>query len=112
MSHFKRLPQFEKELDKLSKKYRSLPEDLKIFEQIINERPQGIGTNFVTIHHSDQVRVVKARLACRSLRDRSVRIVYAYHDEIVTFVYIELYFKGNKESEDRERIKSYLSDIS
>jgi hypothetical protein len=31
MSHFKKLPEFEKELVKLSKKYRSLAEDIKKF---------------------------------------------------------------------------------
>jgi hypothetical protein len=68
----------------------------------------GFGTNFVIIHHSENTKIIKTRLACKSLRDRSIRIIYAYHENITTFVYIEIYFKGHKENEDRQRIVDYL----
>jgi|SRR3989344_5577646 len=111
MSHFNQLPEFEKEFLKLSRKYPSLPSDLKKLETLISLHPVGLGTNFVTIHHSLEVKIVKTRLACKSLRDRSMRIIYAYHESTTTFVHIEIYFKGNKENEDRERIKAYLKNI-
>ncbi len=111
MSHFNSLPEFERELLKLSKKYRSLPEDLEKLEKLISFKPVGFGTNFVTIHHSPIVKIVKTRLACKSLRDRSIRIIYAYHNDTVTFVYIEIYFKGDKENEDRDRIKDYINNL-
>lgn len=112
MSHFDKLPEFEKEFSKLSKKYPSLAEDLKKFEKLVTMNATGFGVNFVTIHHSEKVKLVKARLACKSLRDRSIRVIYAYHNDTITFVYIELYFKGDKENEDRERIAQYLKSIS
>jgi hypothetical protein len=137
MSHFDKLPEFEKEFSKLSKKYPSLAEDLKKFEKLISLKPVGFGVNFVIIHHSEKVnpvreptrdinpratnrqseafsngvKIVKARLACKSLRNRSIRIIYAYHGDTVTFVYIELYFKGDKENEDRERIRQYIKKL-
>lgn len=110
MSHFKQLPEFDKEFKKLSKKYPSLVGDLKSFEKIIETYPVGVGTNFVILHHAPNVKIVKARLACKSLRGRSVRVVYAYHDDTITFVYIEVYFKGEKENEDRARIEEYLKN--
>ena len=85
MSHFSRTSEFEREFSKLSKKYRSLSEDL--------------------------IKIVKTRLACKSLRNRSIRIIYAYKESTVTFVYIEIYFKGDKENEDRERINLYLKSL-
>src|SRR3989344_4041080 len=103
MSRFSQTPEFEKEFLRLSSKYPSLPEDLKKLEKLISLSPVGIGTNFVTIHHLPKVKIVKTRLACKSLRDRSMRIIYAYHDVAVAFVYIEIYFKGDKESEERGR---------
>jgi hypothetical protein len=112
MSHFSKLPEFEKEFSKLSKKYPSLPDDLKKLERLIALNPVGMGTNFVTIHHSEEAKIVKARLACKSLKERSVRIIYAYHEYITTFVHIEIYFKGDKENEDSLRIKHYLSSLS
>lgn len=108
MSHFNYLPEFEKEFKKLEKKYPSLSEDIKRFEKIIELNSIGIGKNFVTIHHSRDIKIVKARLACKSLRNNSMRIVYAYENSSVTFVYIEIYFKGNKENENRNRIEEYI----
>lgn len=111
MSHSNQLPEFEKELKRLGKKYPSLLGDLERFEKIIKSSPLGIGTNFVTVHHSPKVKIVKARLACKSLQGRSMRIVYAYHDDTITFVYIEIYYKGDKENEDRKRIEEYIQNV-
>jgi len=111
MNHFNALPEFEKEFKRLSKKYPSLRKDLDDLEKVLRIFPTGTGKNFAIIHHSETVKIVKTRLACKSLRNRSMRIIYAYHENKVTFVYIELYFKGNKENEDYERIKRYLLDV-
>lgn len=111
MSRFNQLPEFEKEFSKLSRKYPSLAEDLKKVEKLIEMNPTGVGKNFTVIFCSDAVKLIKTRLACKSLRDRSMRMIYAYHNDTVTFVYIELYFKGDKENEDRERIKEYLKNL-
>lgn len=108
MSLFNKLPQFEKEFSRLSKKYRSLSEDLKNLEKLITLEPTGIGINFVTVYHSEEVEIIKTRLACRSLRGRSIRVIYAYHRDTFVFVYIEIYFKGDKENEDRKRIEGYI----
>lgn len=108
MGRFNQLLEFEKEFFKLSKKYRSLDEDLKKFEKIIKINPTGVGKNFTIIHNTEKLKLVKVRLACKSLRDRSMRVIYAYHNDTTTFVYIEIYFKGEKANEDRERIKKYL----
>ena len=112
MSHFNRLQEFEKELEKLGKKYSSLYDDLKKFERLIEVNSTGLGKNFIIIHNSKDVKIIKARVACKSLRDRSMRIIYAYHDKLITFVFIEIYFKGHKENEDKERINLYLENLN
>lgn len=111
MSHFNQLPAFEKEFSGLSRKYKSLPEDLQKLEEIISNPdigPSGVGKNFVILHDDKHIKIVKTRLACRSLRERSMRVVYAYHADRIEFMYIEIYYKGDKENEDRERIREYL----
>ncbi len=112
MSHFDKLPEFEKEFVRLSKKYPSLSQDLKDLEDVTRVLPTGSGKNFVIIHSASKIKIVKVRLACKSLRGRSIRIIYAYHDDTVTFMYIEIYFKGNKENEDRQRIMHYLKSTA
>jgi len=49
-------------------------------------------------------------LACKYLRNSSLRVIYAYfiHERRVDF--IELYFKGDKEREDGARINRYLRE--
>lgn len=110
MSHFRHTAEFDREFKRLLKKYPSLKGDLKTLEQILEASPTGFGTNFVIVHSSSDVQVIKTRLACRSLRKRSMRVVYAFHHDVVEFVYIEIYFKGDKENEDRKRIETYLEE--
>jgi mRNA-degrading endonuclease RelE of RelBE toxin-antitoxin system len=111
MSRFEQLPEFQKELKRLGKKYPSLFDDLKRFEVLICECPTGIGKNFSIIHFENKCHIVKARLACKSLKDRSIRVIYAYHEQVITFVYIEMYAKSEKQNEDRDRIEYYLKNI-
>ncbi len=111
MTTFNALPEFEKEKKRLSKKLRSLHQDVEAFDKVIAVAPTGIGKNFSIIHYATEVQIVKARLACRSLKNRSLRIIYAHHAETITFIYLEIYFKGDKPNEDRKRIKEYLHDL-
>ena len=111
MNRFSQLPEFEKEFSKLSRKYSSLFEDLKKLEKLLSTYPVGVGINFVTIYHSPEAKIVKARLACKSLKNRSIRVIYAYHDDSTTFDHIEIYYKGDKENENQERIKRYLKTL-
>ena len=111
MAHSNCLPKFEKEFSQLLKKFRSLKYDIKIFEWFIFENPTGLGKNFTIIHNGENVKVVKARILCKSLRNRNIRIIYAYHEDKFEFIYIEIYFKGDKENEDKDRIKKYISKL-
>ena len=106
--NFSNITEFEKEFGRLFKKYRTLDEDLEKFRKILLVSPTGVGKNFVVIHSSKSLKIVKARMACRALRDRSLRIIYACFEQNSRIEFIELYFKGDKENEDRGRIKEYL----
>jgi hypothetical protein len=111
MSRFVQLPEFEKELKRLSKKYPTLGSDVDDIKPILLTSPTGIGKNFTIINVSDKVTIVKARIQCESLRARTIRLIYAYHKDRIEFMYIELYFKGDKANEDRVRITQYLKSV-
>ncbi|MBI2577835.1 MAG: hypothetical protein HYV77_03255 [Candidatus Wildermuthbacteria bacterium] len=110
MNRFDALAEFEKEFKRLSKKYKTLDDDFEKFKKLLLVAPTGVGKNFVIIHSTETINIVKARMACRALRDRSLRIIYAYHVAASKVEFIEIYFKGEKENEDRERIKEYLKN--
>lgn len=77
-------------------------------EEVIEQYPTGVGKNFTIIHSDDTHEIVKARMACSSLKKNSMRLIYAYNKKEIIFIHIELYFKGEKANEDRERIKRFL----
>ncbi len=114
--NFKSTIEFQKDFKRLLKKFRSLNEDLIEFQKVLNELPLGIGKHFNIITKKDLVYVVKARFFCKSLKKKGLRIIYAYIEnhqiiEMVGIEFIEIYFKGKKETEDRERIKKYLKNL-
>ncbi len=102
------LPEFEKELKKLSRKYPTLLSDIDDIKPVLLECPTGIGKNFTIIKIEGDTTIIKVRVHCESLRSRVIRLIYAYHNNSIKFMYIEVYFKGEKENEDKDRIKEYL----
>ncbi len=107
---FGELDEFKKDLKKLKKRFSTLSDDLEIVKKVLvvcpDERPpfsyQISGLGITTC-------VIKIKkIACKSLKgrgaDSGLRIVYAHFIEKEKIIFIELYFKGDKENEDRERI--------
>ncbi len=109
--NFNETDEFSKDFKRLSKKYKSLPDDLLEFKKIITVLPLGSGKHFVILHNLEQVKIMKARLFCRYLRGSSLRITYSYKESIKTVDFIQIYFKGEQENEDRERIKEYIKNL-
>ena len=106
--NFNGTAEFQKDFKKLSKKFRSLDDDLVEFKKVLSETPLGIGKHFNVITKIEFLHIVKARLFCKYLKGSSLRIIYSYFIQEQRIEFIELYFKGEKEYEDRERIKEYL----
>ncbi len=112
--NFKSTPEFEKEIKHLQKKYQTLPDDLEEFKRVLCKFPTGTGKNFAVLRQIETVKIIKARLFCRTLKGSSLRVIYAYHEktgEIEFIEFIELYFKGDKETENKKRIEDYLKAL-
>lgn len=109
---------FQKDLKRLLKKFQTLEEDLETAKRNaiefyhfknINNRSVFPISDFC----NEAILVCKIKkFACKSLKGRGVmsgiRVIYAYHIAVSKVEFIEIYFKGEKENEDRERIKEYL----
>lgn len=109
--NFSSIDEFEKEFKRLSKKYKSLAEDLEEFKKVINLIPLGTSKHFAVLHVHNSIKIIKARFFCKYLKGSSLRIIYSFNDQIQKIEFIEIYFKGNKENEDRRRIESYVKNI-
>lgn len=113
----KRLPEFEKDLGKLAKKFHTLEDDLSVFieKQLNLYHKLNIdngGIFPISNLGINSPKIYKAKkFACKSLKGKGVasgiRIIYAYRDSEDTIELIEIYYKGDKESEDKERIPRY-----
>jgi len=106
--NFNELPEFTKKCKQLAKKYKSLPNDLQEFKSVVNVVPLGNSKHFNIITQTENVKIIKARLFCRYLKGSSLRVIYSYIEEQEKIEFIEMYFKGDKENEDKGRIKQYL----
>jgi hypothetical protein len=110
---FIKLPIFEKEFKKYRKKYRSLDQDLEDFEKVLLIFPCGNESahwNFLS--GNEKVHVFKTRLSCAYLKNKSLRLVYAYREKEDLIEFIEIYFKGDKVREDKVRIREYLERLN
>lgn len=115
------LVDFKKDFKKLSKRFRSLPEDLNSFirHQLqlfhkLNVDNQGIfqipGPPFT------EPQIYKAtKFACKALKGRGVqsgiRVIYAYFEQNDKIEFIEIYFKGDKTNENKQRIIQHYKPI-
>lgn len=100
---------FLRDIKHLSKKYPSLSRDFEELKIVLLQYPRGRGEkHWNRIYESDIVAIYKTRLVCASLRSDSLRLIYSYLPTEERIDFIEIYFKGDKENEDRKRIKDYL----
>lgn len=123
--NFDQTDEFQKELKKFKKKWRSLPADLAAAEKIItdlyigqkdNENLAEYRASFFNNKRAaiispakDGKEVIKMRLDCESLGNKDIlRLIFicVINNKSVTF--IELYAKNQKSREDTKRIKHYL----
>ena len=110
--NFSETDEFAKNFKRLSKKYRSLPDDLLEFKKIVTELPFGSGKHFVILHNQEKAKIVKARFFCKYLRGASLRIIYAYREVEATINFIELYFKGEQVNEYRVLSNEFLRQLN
>lgn len=104
------LTEFKKDIKKLSKKFKTLPDDLLIVKKVLRfwpeERPpfsfriDGLGIESCIIK-------IK-KIASKSFKGKGVnsgfRLIYTHFEKDEKIVLIEIYHKSDKEIEDKNRI--------
>lgn len=113
-SEVRRLSEFEKDLKKLSKRFRTLEEDLKVFidKQLNLYHKLKIDNRGIFVIPELGIsgpKIYKGKkFACKSLKGKGaasgIRVIYAYYEKEDVIEFIEIYYKGDKELEDKGRI--------
>lgn len=108
---FYELPEFQKDIKSLLKKYRTLKEDLEIVKRVLEVEPaERPPFSFRIDNLGLETCIIKVKkIACKAIKGKGVnsglRLVYAHFEEEERIVFIELYHKNEQELEDRQRIK-------
>lgn len=110
------VPEFEKDIKRL-KRFTSLKEDLRVFIKVALNAFHKQNIDGRAVFHISNLgihspKIYKARkFACKALKGKGaqsgIRVIYAYHENEGWIEFIEIYYKGDKENEDRERILRY-----
>ena len=116
-NEIRRLKEFEKDFRKLLKKFKTLEDDLETFIKTQLKLYHNLKINVPGIVRISDLVIEKPKIykvrkfACRSLKGKGsycgIRIIYAYHEEEDIIEFIEIYYKGDKAKEDRDRIVKY-----
>lgn len=109
---------FQKSLKKLRKRFGTLVQDLEVAKRSAIElfHLKNIDNRSIVLmtgYQHDELQVYKLRkFACQSLKGRGnrsgIRVVYAYHICERKVVFLDVYFKADRESENSEAIKDFL----
>lgn len=112
---------FDKDLKRLLKKFRTLEDDIEVAKKNAIElfhslKVDNNSVELIPNFCSDEVKICKIKkFACKVLKGRDVqsgiRVTYAYYVSTHTVDFIEMYFKGESENKNKERIKEYLSSL-
>ena len=117
-----RLPEFDKDIKKLLKKFRTLEDDLDVFvkaELVLYHKLKKDNKGIFPIPGLgvERPKIYKAKkFACRSLKGKGVhsgiRVIYGYFEKEDRIDFIEIYYKGDKENEDKDRIMRHYRELS
>lgn len=111
---FEELNEFRKDLKKLLKRYRTLNDDLKIVKRVLEINPDERPPFSYRIDNlrADACIIKVKKIACKTLKGRGVnsglRLIYAYYEGKQKIIFIELYHKNNKVTENKSRILENL----
>ncbi|MFH1220473.1 MAG: hypothetical protein V1694_08465 [Candidatus Eisenbacteria bacterium] len=124
MKGFKKIklrPEFLRDIRRLTKKFRTIEEDLRIFieTQLVyfhKLKLDNRGVFRIPDLEAASPPIYKAKkFACRSLRgtgSRSgIRVIYAYFEVADRIELIEIYYKDDQDNADRDRISRFFQSI-
>jgi mRNA-degrading endonuclease RelE of RelBE toxin-antitoxin system len=111
---FEELEEFNKDLKKLSKKYKTLIEDIEVVKKVLKVNPEVRPPFSFRISNLgiDSCIIKVKKIASRSFKGKGVqsgfRLIYAHFENENKIVLIELFHKSQKILEDRDRILKHF----
>ena len=109
------LEEFDRELEHLARKYRTLGDDIERLHKFLHVKPRGYPPAVVRISGLGlKTEIYKVKhFRCKALKGKGarsgIRIIYAYLPEQQKIVLAEIYYKEKDGTDcNKERLKRYL----
>jgi len=109
--------EFKKDFKKLTKRFPTLADDIETAKKNAIELYHLLKIDNQSCFQINDLKTAEVefyklkKFACKSLKGKGVhsgiRVIYAYRQSTMAITMLEIYFKGDKKSEDRERIKKF-----
>ncbi|MCK4327707.1 MAG: hypothetical protein KAW41_04490 [Candidatus Diapherotrites archaeon] len=111
------VPEFDKDLKRLSKKYRTLDSDFETFQKALAvDGPALVGVVRISgLGENVHTPIYKARkFYCQELRKTrsGFRVIYAHVCAENKITLLEMYHKNKQENEDKKRVFKYFGEPS
>jgi mRNA-degrading endonuclease RelE of RelBE toxin-antitoxin system len=120
MMNYATSKKFDKELKTLSTKFRSLPEDLESLKRLQIEVFHNSKVDNGSIFKiqgcckNDLESYVIKKISCRSLKGcgcrSGIRITYIFNKRTNEITFMEIYFKADQATEDKNRLNEYIEE--
>ena len=114
MAVFDERAEFSREFARLSKKWKSLPDDLAVLKKFLEFSPRGHEPVISRISGlAVKTEIFKVRhFRCSAMKGKGsksgIRVIYAYLPGVERIEFVEIYYKEKDDRDcDRERIRKY-----
>jgi mRNA-degrading endonuclease RelE of RelBE toxin-antitoxin system len=118
MMKYNNTSEFDRDFKRLKKRFRTLSEDLGTVKRSAIElcHIHGLCHNLEEISgvgNSKDLKFYKVKkFASLSIPGKGsktgLRLIYAFFPQLDEIIFLEIYFKGDKENEDKKRIKEFI----
>lgn len=106
--------EFEREVRKLQKRYRSLNDDINALAAVLDERPvpESRKTFPILLQEPNRAYALKTYLHCDTIgNNRFIRVIYVYDASRHTIKFIEIYDKQSTNIHNQKRMENYFHQI-
>lgn len=121
---YKTVPEFDKDFKKLLKRYKTLETDFESMKKNLLEvhyikgfpvSPKAL-VNIEGFCNESYTSQKVRKFACASLKGKGgcsgIRVILVYEKNQHKITFIEIYFKGDGENEDKERLRRFVESLS
>ena len=123
--NYSKIPEFERDFKRLGKRFKTLDKDFELMKKMLLEPhfisgvpvPSKALVDIEGFCSEDYKSKKVRRFTCASLKGKGgnsgIRVIFVYEktEDTHKITFVEIYFKGDQENENRERLTKFLKEL-